>query len=108
MALYSGLKNFQPFWKSSTNSKIKISTTFNSFIGLDGDILKEETKKISGEKNPPILDAMEEEDDDEGMRDDENLAELCQEGRLPHHEVLLKYGRPKNKITEKIEGAVDP
>lgn len=89
----------------------------NAFIGLDGDILKEETmevlKKIAGEKNPPILaDAMEEEDDeeddDEEMGDDENLAELCQEGRLPLHEVLLKYGRPKNKIIEKVEGAGDP
>lgn len=89
----------------------------NAFIGLDGDILKEETmealKKIAGEKNPPILpDAMEDEededDDDEEMGDDENLAELCQEGRLPLHEVLLKYGRPKNKIIEKVEDAIDP
>lgn len=88
----------------------------NAFIGLDGDILKDETmnalKNIAGEKNPPALPEVEDEDDDEDddeeIGDDENLAELFQEGRLPLNEVLLKYGRPKNKNIEKVEAAGDP
>lgn len=106
------LKSFDKYKEKNFHQAL-----LNAFIGLDGDILKEETmevlKKIAGEKNPPILpDAMEDEEDededDEEIGEDENLAELCQEGRLPLHEVLLKYGRPKNKIIEKVEDAIDP
>lgn len=106
------LKNLDKFKDKNFHEAL-----IEAFIGMDGDILKEETmevlKKIAGEKNPPILlnpmDEEEDEDeDDEEIGEDENLAELCQESRLPLHEVLLKYGRPKNKIIEKVEDAIEP
>lgn len=61
----------------------------DAFLGFDATLLEEDIidilKKLAGEKNPDRDSELGEEEEEE------DLAELCQEGALPIEEVLEKY-----------------